>query len=91
MFYYFVWVRSSRYHGSEPLTYASKTKLALGSIVRVELQKEVVLGFVSGPTTEPPFPDQASRRSVGFAAVTNSFDSVGDMAAELLSGADREF
>lgn len=55
MFYYFVWVRSARYHGSEPLTYASKTKLAAGQIVQVELQREQVLGFVSGATTEPRF------------------------------------
>src|SRR5665213_3029695 len=55
MFYYLVWVRSRRYHGSEPLTYASPKKLVTGSIVQVELQKELVLGFVSGPTSEPRF------------------------------------
>lgn len=55
MFYYFVWVRSSRYHGSEPLTYASETKLPTGSIVQVELQKEPVLGVVTGATTAPRF------------------------------------
>jgi primosomal protein N' (replication factor Y) (superfamily II helicase) len=55
MNYYFVWVRSQRYHGDEPLTYASDQRLATGSIVQVELQKELVLGVVSGPTTEPRF------------------------------------
>jgi primosomal protein N' (replication factor Y) len=55
MFYYFVWVRSARYHGSEPLTYASETKLAAGQIVQIEMQKELILGFVSSPTTEPRF------------------------------------
>jgi primosomal protein N' (replication factor Y) len=55
MFYYFVWVRSARYHGSEPLTYASETKLSAGQIVQVELQRELVLGFVSGATSEPRF------------------------------------
>jgi len=55
MNYYFVWVRSSRYHGSEPLTYASTARLATGSIVQVELQKQLVLGIVSGPTTKPRF------------------------------------
>jgi primosomal protein N' (replication factor Y) len=55
MYYYFVWVRSSRYHGSEPLTYANPDKLATGQIVQVELQKELVLGVVSGPTTQPRF------------------------------------
>lgn len=55
MYFYLVWVRSNRYHGSEPLTYASPKKLVTGSIVQVELQKELVLGFVSGPTSEPRF------------------------------------
>jgi primosomal protein N' (replication factor Y) len=55
MFYYFVWVRSARYHGKEPLTYSSATKLAAGQIVQVEMQKELILGFVSGPSAEPRF------------------------------------
>ena len=55
MHYYFVWVRSSRYHGTEPLTYASDQNLATGSIVQVEMQKELVLGVISGPTTKPRF------------------------------------
>ncbi|HSX45423.1 MAG TPA: primosomal protein N', partial [Candidatus Saccharimonadia bacterium] len=55
MFYYQVWVRSGRYHGSEPLTYSSDEKLAAGSVVQVELQTELVLGFVSGTTTRPRF------------------------------------
>ena len=55
MFYYHVWVRSNRYHGHEPLTYAYSAKLKTGSIVEVELQKELVLGFVSSVTTQPKF------------------------------------
>jgi primosomal protein N' (replication factor Y) len=55
MFYYFVWVRSSRYHGVEPLTYSFTSKIKTGSIVEVELQNTVVLGFVSGPSEEPKF------------------------------------
>ena len=55
MYYYFVWVRSSRYHGSEPLTYASEKRLVTGSVVQAELQRELVLGVVSGPTTQPRF------------------------------------
>ena len=55
MYYYFVWVRSSRYHGHEPLTYSFGKRLGAGSVVRVELQKELVLGFVSGATTKPRF------------------------------------
>ncbi|MEK7594747.1 MAG: primosomal protein N' [Patescibacteria group bacterium] len=55
MNYYFVWVRSSRYHGKEPLTYASSERLATGTIVEVELQNTPVIGVVSGPTTKPRF------------------------------------
>lgn len=55
MYYYFVWVRSSRYHGSDPLTYASDQRLPTGSVVEVELQKEPVLGVISSLTTKPRF------------------------------------
>src|SRR5437868_9423031 len=55
MHFYNVWVRSNRYHGSEPLTYGHDKKLATGSVVQVELQREMVLGFVSGPATQPRF------------------------------------
>jgi primosomal protein N' (replication factor Y) len=59
MNYYSVWVRSARYHGSEPLTYSSSSKLTTGSIVEVELQKELVLGVVSGPADRPRFQTKA--------------------------------
>lgn len=55
MYYYAVLVRSSRYHGKEALTYASTARLARGSIVRVELQKEVVAGVVAEITGKPRF------------------------------------
>lgn len=55
MFYYLVWVRSNRYHGSDPLTYASKKPLKTGTIVQVEMQKELVMGVVSGPADTPKF------------------------------------
>ncbi|MEO7363882.1 MAG: primosomal protein N' [Candidatus Saccharimonadales bacterium] len=55
MFYYFVWVRSHKYHGSEPLTYSHDRQLATGSIVRVEMRGEIVMGIISGPTTQPRF------------------------------------
>ena len=55
MYYYLVWVRSSRYHGSDPLTYASATLLKTGTIVQVPLQKETVLGVVIGTTGKPRF------------------------------------
>lgn len=55
MFYYDVWVRSGKYKGDKPLTYSSDVKIINGSIVQVELQKEIVNGFVSGSTTKPRF------------------------------------
>lgn len=55
MYYYLVWVRSSKYHGSEPLTYASERRLRTGDVVEVEMQRQKVLGVVSGTTTEPRF------------------------------------
>ncbi len=55
MNYYFVWVRSARYHGSEPLTYSSDQRLGIGTIVEVELQKTLVLGVVTGTTAKPRF------------------------------------
>jgi primosomal protein N' (replication factor Y) len=55
MFYYCVWVRSGRYHSGEPLTYASGKRLVIGQIVQVELQKEQVLGVVSGSSSRPRF------------------------------------
>ncbi len=55
MFYYSVWVRSNRYHGQDPLTYASKARLKTGAIVQVELQRELVIGIISGTTTSPRF------------------------------------
>lgn len=55
MYYYFVWVRSNRYHGQEPLTYSGEKRLPIGSVVLVELQKELVMGFISGTTSKPRF------------------------------------
>jgi len=54
MFYY-VWVRSNKFHGSEPLTYSNAERLPTGSIVQVELQREVVMGVVSGQAPAPRF------------------------------------
>lgn len=63
MYYYLVWVRSSRYHGSEPLTYAYDERLTTGSIVEVEMQRSMVLGVVSGTTTKPRFKLKAINRA----------------------------
>ena len=55
MHYYYVWVRSNRYHGSDPLTYASKEPLKTGTIVQVEMQRELVMGVISGSSPTPKF------------------------------------
>lgn len=55
MFYYFVWVRSAKYHGREPLTYCHQDRLAVGQIVLVGMLRESVLGMVSGATAKPRF------------------------------------
>ena len=55
MQFYYVWVRSSRYHGKEALTYQAEQIVATGSIVMVELQKETVMGVVTGPSPKPRF------------------------------------
>lgn len=62
MFYYFVWVRSHKYHGHEPLTYAANERLPSGSIVQVEMRGELVMGIISGPTTQPRFQTKAVTR-----------------------------
>ena len=55
MLYYYVWVRSERYRGNEPLTYQYPTELADGSIVQVALREDHVLGIVFGRTQRPRF------------------------------------
>ena len=55
MYHYFIWVRSNRYHGLTPLTYSSDKKIRSGSVVQIELQKQLVLGVVTGPAPNPKF------------------------------------
>ena len=55
MYYYSVWVRSNRYHGQDALTYGSTANLPAGSVVKIELQKQLVLGVVTGATGQPRF------------------------------------
>src|SRR5581483_1263588 len=55
MKYYLVWVRSIRYRGNEALTYAYDGELAAGSVVRVPLQHDHVLGVIAGICKKPSF------------------------------------
>jgi primosomal protein N' (replication factor Y) len=53
--FYYVWVRSNKYHGNEPLTYASEQRLVTGQIVAIPLQRETVTGVISGIADRPRF------------------------------------
>ena len=55
MNYYFVWVRSNRYHGNTPLTYSFSGRLGVGSVVQVELQNQLVMGVISAIADKPKF------------------------------------
>ena len=55
MRYYLVWVRSIRYRGNDALTYQHDGDLAVGTVVRVPLQKEHVLGVIVGRSKRPKF------------------------------------
>ncbi|HVS58997.1 MAG TPA: primosomal protein N' [Candidatus Saccharimonadales bacterium] len=55
MNFYKVWVRSARYRGQEALTYAYSDSLQPGSLVRIPLQNESVLGVVEAKTPRPSF------------------------------------
>ncbi len=55
MKYYFVWVRSNRYHSKEFLTYSSEEEISPGTIIEVELRKIDVLGFIISKTSKPRF------------------------------------
>lgn len=55
MYNYFIWVRSNRYHGLTPLTYSYDQKIRAGSVVEIELQKQLVMGVVTGPAPNPKF------------------------------------
>ncbi|MDL2342287.1 MAG: primosomal protein N' [Patescibacteria group bacterium] len=59
MHFYYVWVRSSRYHGQEALTYQADQALPTGSIIQIQLQKEIVMGVITGPAPQPRFKTKA--------------------------------
>lgn len=55
MFYYEVWVASSKYRGDRPLTYRSSFELAPLSVVSVPLRNGLATGFVANKVTKPGF------------------------------------
>lgn len=55
MSYVKVWVGHSRYKGEEALTYQSDGQLPVGSLVRIPLKNDLVLGVVAGTASRPKF------------------------------------
>jgi primosomal protein N' (replication factor Y) len=55
MFYYEVFVSSQRYHGNSALTYSSDEEVAVGSVVVVPLQRQMVLGIIAKAVSKPKF------------------------------------
>lgn len=55
MHFYYVWVRSSRYHGKDALTYQADRAISTGQLVQIELQKELVMGLIIGLAPRPWF------------------------------------
>lgn len=46
---------SQRFHGQESLTYSSDQQLTIGQVVRVELQRKLVIGIVESEVAKPTF------------------------------------
>lgn len=55
MIYVKVMVGHSRYKSNEPLTYQAENQLPVGSLVRIPLKNELVLGIVLGSAAKPHF------------------------------------
>lgn len=55
MHYYLVRVASSVYRRDEPLTYMSKDKLDINTLVAVPVQRKTVVGLIVAPTDKPAF------------------------------------
>lgn len=55
MYFYEVWPRSNKYHGSTALTYVSEHKLQRGQLVHVPLQRDTVTALVTAQVAKPSF------------------------------------
>lgn len=55
MYYYEVLVSSQRYHGSDPLTYASDIEYLRGIVVQIPMGNQKILGIISCSVTKPKF------------------------------------
>ena len=50
MYYYEIWVGSSKFQGNSPLTYSSDERLQVGQVVSVPLRNKATMGFVARET-----------------------------------------
>lgn len=55
MNYYEVYIASQRFHGSDPLTYASQEPLQVGTVVSIPMQRQTILGIIGSSVTKPSF------------------------------------
>ncbi|HSX36650.1 MAG TPA: primosomal protein N' [Patescibacteria group bacterium] len=78
MYFYELWVRSNRYHGSEPLTYYSKQQLPIGSLVSVPLQHQHVLAVVTQKVPKPVFKTKAIEHVYGLPPVPAKLLQLGE-------------
>ncbi len=76
MYYYEVWVSSSRYHGEGALTYASELHLAVGSIVIVPLQQQKVVALVVKKAAKPRFKTKQIIRTVSSSALAKELQEL---------------
>ncbi len=67
--YYEVLVSSQRYHGDSALTYVSESVLSKGAVVKVPLQRQIVLGIVVSKVANPGFATKQISAIVEGAAV----------------------
>lgn len=58
-YYYTILVASAQYHGGEALTYTSNDKLVAHCLVLVPLQKQAVIGVITGEVAQPKFVTKA--------------------------------
>lgn len=72
MYFYEVWVSSSRYHGNKPLTYHCDEKLSPGTVVVVPLQKQTVPGIIDKMVKKPSFKTQPIVRTVSLTTLPST-------------------
>lgn len=64
MYYYEVLVGSQKFHGKEPLTYASDEQLFIGCPVIIPLQNDATIGIVVSTSSKPRFATKTIIRSL---------------------------